>query len=109
MFISSKKIIQTNYEKNVFLGYGNSNDKFCFIVVPPFRPESVPIYKLIMSDKNDTFISLKDVKGSCDGEIEYALNNSITIEEYLKNYVQIQKPKQSTKQLNIKLKIESDE
>jgi hypothetical protein len=109
MFISTKKMSYTKYEKNIFLGYGDSNDKFCFIVVPALRPENIPAYKVVLSDKNEIFISLKEIKESCNNDIDFALTNKITPEEYLKNYVKIQKPKVTAKSLNIKLQIEDDD
>jgi hypothetical protein len=108
-FISTKKILQTNYEKNIFLGYGNETDNFCFIVLPAFKNESVPSYRLVTSDNNEIFISTKNVKQNCYNEIQYAFENKNTIENYLKNFVKIQKPKKDAKSLNIKLVIESDE
>ena len=45
-----------SYEKHQFIGYGDDNDKFAFIVVPGLRNENVPGYKLIQSDKGDIFI-----------------------------------------------------
>jgi hypothetical protein len=109
-FISTKKLLQTNYEKNIFLGYGNENDKFCFILVSALLPESIPSYRIVSSDKNDIFIPITEVKNDCINEIKNALNNQITIEDYLKKFVKIKKPKRETvKSLNLKLQIEQDE
>jgi hypothetical protein len=108
-FISTKKLLQTNYEKNIFLGYGNENDNFCFILVSALLPESVPSYRIVSSDKNDIFIPINEVKQDCMSELNYALNNEITIEDYLKKFVKIKKPKRvNVKSLNLKLQIEQE-
>jgi len=109
-FISTKNLLQTNYEKNIFLGYGNENDKFCFIVVPALGPEKVPSYKVITSDKNDIFISLQEIKQNCENEIKNAFDNEITIEDYLKQFVKVNKPKKANvKTLAKKIHIEDDD
>ena len=51
IFISQKTILQTKHEKFIFLGYGTREDDFAFIVLPAFRSENIPGYKLILSDK----------------------------------------------------------
>jgi hypothetical protein len=109
-FISTKKLLQTNYEKNIFLGYGNENDMFCFIIVPALGPEQVPSYKLVTSDKNDVFISIQDIKQNCEGEIKNAFDKEITIENYLKQFIKISKPKKvNVRTLSKKLHIEQDD
>jgi hypothetical protein len=109
-FISTKNLLQTNYEKNIFLGYGNKNDTFCFIVVPALGPEKVPSYKLVSSDKNDVFISIQEIKQTCENEINNAFDNEITIENYLKQFVKINKPKKvNVRPLSKKLHIDSDD
>ena len=85
LFISSKYLLQSNYEKNIFLGYGDINDKFCFIVIPGFRSENIPNYKIIQSNENDIFISIQQIKNNeCINKINNAINKKISIEEYLK-------------------------
>jgi len=109
IFISTKKILQTNYNKNIFIGYGDQSDKFCFIVVPALRNESVPSYRIITSDKNETFIPITDVKQNCyNDDILFAFENKLTIEKFLTNFVKIQKPK-PVKALDIKVQLESDD
>jgi ribosomal protein L37AE/L43A len=115
-FISTKKLLQTSYENNIFLGYSydidnivdNGNERFCFIIVPALLPESVPIYKLVTNDKNDIFISIKELKDNCKDDVTLAFDNKITIETYLKNFVKIDKPKKNRIPLSIKLSIEED-
>jgi hypothetical protein len=109
-FISTTKLLQANYEKNIFLGYGNETDFFCFIVVPALKPENIPNYKLILSDKNEVFISIKDIKEKCSGLIEYAFTNQKNIQNYLKDFVKTSKPKKiKATSLNIKLPIDQDD
>jgi hypothetical protein len=109
-FISTKNLLQTNYEKTVFLAYGNESDKFSFIVVPALGPEKVPTYKVISSDKNDIFISLQEIKQNCHDEVKYAFDNEITIEDYLKKFIKVAKPKKTNAVLlKTKLLIEDEE
>jgi hypothetical protein len=90
IFISQKWILQTNYQKHEFVGYIDKNDKdnkFAFIVLPGFRPENVPGYKLILSNNGDYFISLKElVNGEGLNRIQNDINNQITIDTYLQNF-----------------------
>ena len=108
-FISTTKLLQTNYEKNIFLGYGNESDMFCFVVVPALKPENIPNYKLILSDKNEVFISIKDLKESCKKTIDNAFSTQTNIQNYLKEFVKTSKPKKiKAAALNIKLPIHAD-
>ena len=85
LFISPRYLLQTNYEKNIFLGYGDISDKFCFIVIPGFRAENIPSYKIIQSNNSETFISIEQIENSdCANKIRNAINNKISIEDYLK-------------------------
>jgi hypothetical protein len=86
VFICQKWILQTKYEKHEFVGYGNKSDKFVFINIPGYRPENVPGYKLIQTEKNEPFISLDKLQGECVERIEEAINNKVTIEDYLENF-----------------------
>ena len=70
MFISSKYLLQTNYEKNIFLGYGHANDHFCFIVIPGFRVENIPSYKTIQTNEDELFISIEQIKNLIIGSIK---------------------------------------
>jgi len=87
IFISQKWILQTKYEKHEFVGYGDENDKFAFIFIPGFRPENVPGYKLIQSDKEDIFISLDKLDADCSDVIKESIKNKISINTYLYNFV----------------------
>ena len=87
IFVCQKFILQTKYEKHEFVGYGDKSDKFAFIVIPGFRPENVPNYKLIKSDKGDVFISLETLNNDYDKRIEDSIEHKISIEEYLEDFV----------------------
>ena len=86
IFICQKWILQTKYEKHEFIGYGNEDDKFAFIVIPGFRPENVPGYKLIQSGDNDIFISLDKLDNDCHDTIKEAIKVKVSIEDYLENF-----------------------
>ena len=86
IFISQKTILQTNHEKTEFVGYGNREDSFAFVVVPGFRPENIPGYKLILTNDGDAFISLDKLNDDCVERIYKAIENPITIENYLLNF-----------------------
>jgi len=86
IFICQKCILQTNYEKQEFVGYGDKDDKFVFIIIPGFRHEHVPKYRLVKSEKGEVFISLDKLNEECVERIEKAIDDKITIEEYLKDF-----------------------
>ena len=86
IFICQKCILETNYEKQEFVGYGDKHDKFAFIIIPGFRHEHVPNYKLVKSDKDDVFIPLNKLNENCVERIEEAIDNKISIEEYLEDF-----------------------
>ena len=90
IFISQKFIFQTNYLKNLFVAYGNKNDKFAFIVIPGLRSQIVPKFKLISSNNNDTFIGINELHKECFDDVESDIINAITIENYLESF---KKPK----------------
>ena len=91
IFISQKFILQTNYEKHAFVGYGNRNDDFAFIFIPGFRPETVPVFRLVQSEKGDAFVSLNKLENSCVDKIYEAIDNKISVGEYLEGFKKITK------------------
>jgi hypothetical protein len=93
IFICQKFILQTNYDKHEFVGYGDKNDKFVFIILPGLRAENVPNFKIINSDKGDIFISLDKLNKDCLKNVEESIDNNISIEGYLENFVM---PKKTT-------------
>ena len=98
-FISSKSLMETNYEKNVFVAYGNSGeDKFIFIVIPGLRFSNSPSYKWIQTitgeaaDGKKMFFSFNELKNT--EILVNALNEKISIGDYLSKFV---KPKAAAK------------
>ena len=86
IFICQKFLLQTKYEKHQFLGYGDDKDKFAFIVVPGLRPENVPGYKLIQSDKGEIFISLDELNEECLEKVKDSIDDKVSIEKYLDKF-----------------------
>jgi hypothetical protein len=107
IFISQKFILQTEYKENIFLGYGTQNDKFAFIVVPGFRNEIIPTYKIIVDEKKDYFISLSKIDEECKSRVTNAIEGGISINSYLDTFI---KPKTTTykKKQPIKLILEEE-
>ena len=91
-FISNKFLLETNYNKNIFLGYGERTDDFAFILVPGFRVETIPSYKIIQMPNEDLFISLDNIGTiDCRKSIQEALDSKFTIEDYLQQFVKLPK------------------
>jgi hypothetical protein len=105
IFICQKFILQTKYEKHLFVGYEDEDDKFVFVVLPGFRPENVPNFKVIKSNKGDIFISLKELNEECIGNIKESIKNKIDIEDYLKEFI---KPSKTIYEKKKPLLIQSD-
>ena len=107
IFVCQKYLLQTKYEKHQFIGYGNKKDKFAFIVVPGLRPENVPGYKLIQSDKGEIFISLDKLNEDCLEKVENSIDDKVSIEEYLEKFT---KPLTTNyeKKKPVRILIESD-
>jgi hypothetical protein len=82
-----QKPIKSHSDKNEFVGYGDIEDNFAFVVLPAFRAENIPNFKIIKSEKGDFFISLKDVTEECFYTIQDAIRNKISIQEYLNTFV----------------------
>ena len=91
-FISNKFLLETNYNKNIFLGYGERSDNFVFILVPGFRVETIPSYKIILTPSEEVFIPLDNISTSeCINSIQEALDNKFTVENYLQQFVKLPK------------------
>jgi len=86
IFICQKFILQARYKKHEFIGYGDVEDKFAFILLPGLRAENIPNFRIIESNAGETFISLDKLKGESKENIMEAFENKITIEDYLKNF-----------------------
>ena len=111
-FLSNKYLLETNYNKNIFLGYGERTDRFSFVLVPGFRVETIPSYKIITNENNELFISLETIQDSeCIKLILEAIDNKFTIENYLQQFVKATKTtyqKKKPKLSGTKLIIEED-
>ena len=107
IFICQKFILQTKYEKHEFVGHGNEREAFAFILLPGFRPENVPNFKLIEADNGDPFISLSELEEECAVKIKTAIRSKETIKEYLEKF---KKPTATTyeKKKPIRLQMDSD-
>ena len=86
IFLSQKCILQTDYEKHEFVGYGDKDDKFAFVIIPGFRPENVPNYKLVKSGDGDVFISLDKINEECVKKFQDAIDNKVSIDLYLEDF-----------------------
>jgi hypothetical protein len=86
IFICQKFILQTKYQKHLFVGYDNGDNKFAFIILPGFRPENVPNFKIVKSNRGDVFISINELNEECIDNIQESIRNKITIEEYLEKF-----------------------
>ena len=106
IFISQKWILQTKYEKHEFVGYGDIGDKFTFIVIPAFRPEIVPGYKLIQTNTGDAEISLDKLNDDCVERIRTAINTKVSVAAYLKSF---KKPTTTVYKKKIPFAIEADQ
>ena len=85
-----------------FVAYGKRGDDFAFIIIPGLRPQNIPIYKVIESDKLDIFISFDDIKGgNCLEELNSSIDNIVTIEEFLSNFKRPAFPSKKPKENNV--------
>jgi hypothetical protein len=109
IFISQQWILQTNYKKHEFIGYGELDDNFAFIVIPGLRPENIPKYKLIQSDNNEVFISLNNLNSEGDERISAAFNNKVTIEKYLDDFLTPKRNYINKKPKNIIIESDSEQ
>jgi len=84
IFISQKYILQTNYERQAFVCYGDRDASFIFILIPGLKNEIAPLLKVILNEKNDFVIPLDSLK---DGDIiKEAFENKKSISTYLNDF-----------------------
>jgi len=83
IFISQNCILQTKYEKRAFLAFGEETDNFVFIVLPGFRDENIPNYKLIKTNTGEVFIPISNL--ICPERV-IEITDKITIEGYLEDF-----------------------
>ena len=103
VFISSKTLLQTQYNSQIFVGYGSITDKLLFIIIPGLRPENIPKYKVIINENKELFVSVNNlINITCVETIENSFRNINTVDSYLKHYVKQTKTKYIKKvKLNI--------
>jgi len=114
ILLSNKPLIETNYQSN-FLIINNTELtdfeylNYIFIIVPPPRPEVIPIYKLISFDDN-ILINLRKVNENCLNNI-ISKYKDINVDFFIQNFKKINKPKnilKNYKKSPIRLIIEED-
>jgi hypothetical protein len=106
IFISQKTILQTNYTKNIFIGFtNNESDEFVFIIIPAFKAESVPGFKVVEKEDGGIVVSIKKLNEECLDKIRDAIENKMGIKEYLERFT---KPKSTVYQKKKPLLIEED-
>jgi hypothetical protein len=120
ILISTFKFLETSYENNVFVTYGDVTNDFIFIVTPGFKnqPDNIPSYKVIQGENNEISFSLSVLNAECQETIKEAITNKITIEDFItsvyptyrKNMLEKPKihkgePKKVLTKKNIKLKV----
>ena len=86
IFICQKTILQTEYKSNVFVGHGEESDDFIFIILPAFKAENVPSFKIIQNGEGESLISIKKLNEECIDKIREAVNAKIGIKEYLNRF-----------------------
>jgi hypothetical protein len=99
IFISTSVKSLVKYNSDFFfIGYGNEDDDFAFIVVPGIDPVVVhgidktqsiilPAFKIIQTNSSDVFISL-DKLLDCEYKNKFieSCKNKITVEYFLRNF-----------------------
>jgi hypothetical protein len=78
--------LQTEYKNNIFVGYGEEMDDFIFIMLPAFKAENVPSFKIIQNGEGESLISIKKLNEECIDKIREAVNVKIGIKEYLSRF-----------------------
>ena len=90
IFISGLFLSETNYKNTIFTVYTGIEPKpvnHIFIVCPGKRSDSIPKYKLIKSPDNQVMIPLTVIRDVCKLKIQTAINECVTIERFLNNYI----------------------
>jgi len=90
ILISSKQIPETRYNAKEFVCYTEpKSDSYVFIVTPAMYRRlgnKIPEYKVIIDDKGKIDVALKEIKDKTNGclkNIENAIDNYISVEDYL--------------------------
>ena len=112
IFVSTKPLMETNYEDSVSVIYGDKTSQFVFIMCPGFRAENVPKYKLIQTPKNEITFSITIMRtDGCIESLDKAVEETMVIEDYISNYVKPKTTKYVSKNPKKKqvLKLEDDD
>jgi hypothetical protein len=110
-FISTKPICQNKYTNNAYVIYGETNDKFCFIVTSPLtRGEKTSTYKLVQNEDRKIFIEKSVLRGEGLDRVDTALDNAQTMSEFLNifNKKEYSLKNKGTEKPKVKLVIEED-
>ena len=87
IFISNKPISETRFNHNEFVCYKGDGAEYVFIITPGMYRRTnnkLPEYKMIVDEKGKVNIELHYVtEGQCIRNIHTAINNYITIEDYI--------------------------
>ena len=103
IFISQKKILQTSYTNFAFVGKESSDkdNAYAFIYVPVLKAGVIPTFKLIQMEPNKYSIPIQDIYDIEEVDIlQTALRETVSISEYLDNFVKIAKPIKHKKRLD---------
>jgi hypothetical protein len=86
IFISSFHIPETRFTTNQFVCYpNNENSDYLFIVVSTQTTNIFPIFKIILNKNGKMDISLHELtEEECRRKIIHAIENHITVEDYIK-------------------------
>ncbi len=113
-----KTLTETNHKSFDFLGYGNMDDSFVFIVVPGLRTKIIPQFKAIINiqgEKKSMSFKLNELN-DCDeiADLRRAFDdgNKMTIEEFLKSFKKRQrknKNNNNNKSKKVVFQVEEDE
>ncbi len=107
-------LIETNFEKNDFVAYGNIDDNLVYIVVPGLRSEVLPSYRFLQKPDKSIVMRVDDLNADCEVKNliidAFNVDNRKTIPEFLNSYMKIKKTKYIKKKPEERKKIiiESD-
>jgi hypothetical protein len=101
IFISTKTLLQTNYEKRIFVGFGEKDDKFAFILLPALSDKSTPKMKLIENADGKWFHPLKEIEADCINNITDAFKYKQDIKTYLDTFEDPNKSKKKKNNLDL--------
>jgi hypothetical protein len=91
IFISQTPILQSSYETTGFIAYGEEENKFLFIVIPSFKNETEPGFKIIEDEEKSIFISLNKLINT-ENVRNIVFDDKITIKSYLVTFTKNIKP-----------------